>query len=69
MGTAKPRLAVVREEPSPEEALRSIVPDLSAAEAEVARLRNALAVNGRLLAKSRGLAFIREELLRREFGR
>lgn len=65
----QPKFRVVGEdEPSPSELLAGIVPELVKAEREVARLRNELALAGRLLAKQRRVAFIREEHLRREFG-
>lgn len=52
----------------PADLLGQVVPELIAAEALVARLRNIMADQGRLLAKDRGVAFIRPEHLRREFG-
>jgi hypothetical protein len=61
----KANLRVVR---TPSDELREIVPALAAAEQEVARLRNELAAQGRLLAKERGVAFLRIEHLRQEFG-
>lgn len=51
----------------PEEALTEIVPELAAAEATVARLRNRMDEARRLLAFKRGVAFIRAEHVRREF--
>ena len=53
----------------PKSLLRQIVPELIAAEALVARLRNMMAEQGRELAKDRGVAFIRPEQLRQEFKR
>ena len=70
--TARPhRLRVVappQPEPEPEEALAEIVPRLLAAEAEVAKLRNQIDVERRRLASKRGVAFIRPEHVRGEFG-
>lgn len=63
------RLRVVAPAPeSPEDALARIVPLLLAAEAEGARLRNALDAERRRLAVQRGVAFLRAEAVRREFG-
>lgn len=63
-------LTLVREEPSPaEDMLRELVPGLIEAERAVARYRQLIAEQGRALARERGIAFIREEALRREFGR
>lgn len=69
--TARPNLRVIPDEPEPqpEEALAKLVPELMAAEAKVARLRNALDVQRRRLATKRGVAFIRPEHVRREFAR
>lgn len=67
--TARPLRIVTLDEPeAPEDALARIVPQLLAAEAEVARLRNALDAQRRRLAVKRGVAFIRAETVRREFG-
>jgi len=55
-------------EPEPDELLAQIVPELLAAEADVARLSRQMAVQSRLLANARGVAFIREERVRQEFG-
>lgn len=63
-------VALCRAKPlPPEKMLAIIVPDLAEAERVVATLRRHLAEQGRLLAKERGVAFIREERLRQEFGR
>lgn len=62
-------LRIVPDEPEqPEEVLARIVPQLLAAEAEVAALRNALDVERRRLAVKRGVSFIRAEAVRAEFG-
>lgn len=53
----------------PADMLGQIVPELRAAEALVARLRNLMNDQGRLLARERGVGFIRPEQLRQEFGR
>lgn len=67
--TAHPLRIVTPDEPeSPEDALARIVPLLLAAEAEVARLRNVLDAERRRLAVKRGVAFIRAERVRAEFG-
>lgn len=71
MNARSPRLAVVppeRREPEPEQALAELVPALLAAEAEVARLRNAVDIQRRRLANERGVAFLRPERVRAEFG-
>lgn len=75
-GTAK--LAVVSNSPAPpsapsellppEQMLVHVVPTLIEAELAVAQLKQMLTREGRRLAKKRGVAFIREESLRREFG-
>ena len=65
---AAAQLQLVPPSPTTEDLLREIVPDLAQAEEHVRRLRAHLAEQGRALAKSRGVAFIREEQLRREFG-
>jgi len=57
-----------RREAGPADLLAEIVPELAAAEAFVARLRQLLSEQGKRLAKERRVAFIREEHLRREFG-
>lgn len=65
----KPRLALVTEAPlSAVAGLEAIVPELIAAEAVVARLRRLMDMERTRLAKERGVAFIREESVRREFG-
>jgi hypothetical protein len=70
MSRVQPKLAVV---PKPErvpttaERLAEVVPELIAAEVLVAQLRAMLKSLGRELAVERGVAFIREEHLRREF--
>ena len=67
--TARPLRIVTPDEPEqPEGALARIVPLLIAAEAEVAGLRNALDVERRRLAMKRGVAFLRAETVRGEFG-
>lgn len=48
--------------------LIEIVPQLLEAEEAVRRFRNLLRTETRLLAQERGVAFIREESVRREFG-
>jgi hypothetical protein len=63
-------LALVPHEPrSPEEFLGELVPSLIEADAVVVNLRRLIAEQGRLLARQRGVAFIRPEQLRREFAR
>jgi hypothetical protein len=66
-----PNLRVVQpaDEPSAEDNLSRIVPDLMAAERVVAQLRLELAAERVRLAKERRVAFLREEAVRREFGR
>jgi hypothetical protein len=64
---------VIPEEPpklslSPADALAEIVPELLAAEREVVRLRRLVDEQRAKLARARGVAFIREEHVRREFG-
>lgn len=56
------------EPPTAAEALARLVPELIEAEAVVARLKRQLDVERVRLAKGRGVAFIREETVRREFG-
>jgi hypothetical protein len=65
------RLAIVAApaELSPAEALADIVPKLIAAEAEVARLTRLMNAERKRLAQERRVAFVREEHVRREFGR
>jgi hypothetical protein len=53
----------------PAELLAQIVPELAAAEAVVARLRQMMDEQRRALAKERQVAFIRPEHIRREFSR
>lgn len=53
---------------SPEGMLAAYVPELIEAERRVRYMRQQVADQGRLLAKERGVAFIREEKLRQEFG-
>lgn len=68
--TAPRKLALVSPEPErvePEAALAEIVPDLLAAERSVADLRNRLNSERRRLAEKRGVVFLREEVVRREF--
>lgn len=63
-------LTIVAPEPErvePEAALRELVPELLAHERRVADLRNRLNDERRRLASKRGVAFIREEAVRREF--
>lgn len=62
------RIVTPDEPEKPEDALVRIMPQLLAAEAEVARFRNELDVERRRLAVKRGVAFIRAEAVRREFG-
>lgn len=63
------RLALVAHQPrTPEDLLAEMVPELIAAEAVVADLRGLIAEQGRALARKRGVAFIRPERLRAEFG-
>lgn len=73
---AKPQLRVVkgapvhdtRKAPDPEAMLAKLVPELIAAEENVAALR-ALVDSWRCaLARQRGVAFIRQERIRQEFG-
>jgi hypothetical protein len=69
----KPNLTVVpairRAEPAPPELiLRHAIPALREAEALVRTLRQRVSEQGRLLAKKRGVGFIREEQLKQEFG-
>jgi hypothetical protein len=67
--TPKPALKLVDQaEPTAAEALARIVPDLIAAEGNVARLKRLLDRQRRRLANERSVAFIREETVRREFG-
>jgi hypothetical protein len=71
MSRGRAKLKVVPEEPvpvGPDELLAIYVPALIEAEREVKRLRQSVSENGRLLARDRGVAFIREERLRQEFG-
>lgn len=61
-------LHVVEREPlGPGQMLRIVMPDLIEAERVVARLKQIVADQGRKLAEERGVRFIREEHLRREF--
>lgn len=53
---------------APEDLLKVIVPDLLEAERVVSALRRHMVEQGRLVAKERGVGFLREEQLRREFG-
>lgn len=63
------KLHVVEQQPATaSERLAEIVPELIAAELLVVQLRMSLKAMGRQLAVERGVAFIREEHLRREFG-
>lgn len=62
------QLKLVRAEPSPEQALAELVPALLEAERKVAALRNQVDAERRRLAVKRGVAFIRPEAVRREFG-
>jgi hypothetical protein len=69
--TRQPALHLVAPQAGPPpaaDALARIVPELIAAEAEVARLKRLLDAERVRLAKERGLAFLREEAVRREFG-
>jgi hypothetical protein len=62
------QLHVVKRKPlPPEQMLRIVVPDLAEAERVARRLREVVREQGRLLAKERGCAFIREERLIQEF--
>lgn len=62
-------LAIVAPQPEqPEEALGALVPALVGAERRVAVLRQQIDQERRRLAVKRGVAFIREEAVRREFG-
>lgn len=54
-------------EPTPEERLADLVPQLIEAERKVADLRNQVDIHRRRLALDRGVAFIRPEHVRREF--
>lgn len=62
------RLRVVGESTRPEAMLARIMPELAHAEQVASRLKAMAAQQGRLLAAERGVAFIREERLRQEFG-
>jgi hypothetical protein len=66
----KPRLVAVEAAPQrpPEESLHYLVPHLAEIEDLARRLKIQVAEEGRRLAKKRGVVFIREEHLRREFG-
>jgi hypothetical protein len=68
--SGRAKLKVVADETpvGPDELLAVYVPALIEAEREVARLRRSVIENGRALARIRGVAFIREERLRTEFG-
>lgn len=48
--------------------LRELFPALVAAEAVVALLRQMMVDQGRIIAAERGVPFMRDEQLRREFG-
>lgn len=54
-------------EPQPEALLADLVPQLAAAERKVASIRARIDQARRDLARKRGVAFIREEHVRREF--
>ena len=72
---ARPGLHVVSggkpplgQSPEPETILAEIVPELIKAEETVGALRAMVDSRRRELAKKRGVAFIREERIRQEFG-
>ena len=69
---SRAKLAVVRNEPEaergPEDRLALLLPALAGAEMVVGKLRREIAEHGRALARKRGVAFIREEALKQEFG-
>jgi hypothetical protein len=67
----KPKLHLVESGPEPSEArilLSQIVPTVAMLEKTLARMRHHQTVWSRQLADERGVAFIREEQLRQEFG-
>lgn len=69
--TAKPNpLRVVPITPSPEASLRQLLPELDQAEAEVARIKAAIAEQGRLFVRAKGefMAPTVERLKRELFG-
>ena len=61
--------AVKDEAPRIDELLSQELSDLAAAERTASLLRASIAEHGRVIAKERGLAFIRFEHLKQEFGR
>jgi hypothetical protein len=64
--------AIVGNEPvvtEPEDALAELVPQMIAAEREASDLRRRIDTERQRLAVKRGVSFIREEHVRREFGR
>jgi hypothetical protein len=67
--TPHPRLRVVSEETqSAADMLRELVPEMIRAEETAAALRALVESWRRQLARERGVAFVREEHVRREFG-
>lgn len=62
------RLVGAEPQPSASDALARVVPELIAAEAEVARLKRLMDAERVRLAKERSISFIREERIRQEFG-
>lgn len=68
---ARAKLSLVADEPptsTAEEMLAELVPELIRAEETVAALRGLIDSWRRHLANERGVAFVREEHVRREFG-
>jgi hypothetical protein len=64
------RIIILTEQPrTAAESLQQIVPELIEAEGVVARLKRLMDAERVRLAKERGVAFVREEQVRREFGR
>jgi hypothetical protein len=71
--TARPKLHIVADgkpaaAPAAQEMLAELVPELIKAEETVAALRGLVDSWRRRLADERGVAFVREEQVRREFG-
>lgn len=69
MGTVTSLKTKARQAPAPEAMLAELVPELVAAEQNLAAVRALVDSWRRALAVKRGVAFIREEHVRREFAR
>jgi hypothetical protein len=68
MTVHRANLKIVEPAYSPEQCLREAFTALATAERHVRDLQAIIAVEGRKIAGQRGLAFLRVEALKREFG-